>query len=318
MGVTTRFLALFTPSPLLLHHHHRHNHHHLRLSLLRLSSHNHHHHRHNHPEVTPSRPLFSSSKTPSSSTRQRHLHTQSASSYYGNVSFTKLQLSHHWPEFNTLLDNLSGYLFNGQEEEGSDDLFVDDGNHLSQEFKNAAIACLAFARDRPNLIGMVSRRDLQVLVRNGTPFLFKDWEDSARRMNMFVTSSGTSNVSGSDSANTVDLMKFLLSYASNLFKANHFYNRELVEPSARSLLLESAKLSSSTPEINYSGNVQKQFPDKLGQTPRPYGQTIEMKRGDWICTRCSFMNFARNVKCLECEEERPKRQLTGGEWECPQ
>jgi hypothetical protein len=29
-------------------------------------------------------------------------------------------------------------------------------------------------------------------------------------------------------------------------------------------------------------------------------------------------NFARNVKCLECEEARPKRQLTGGEWECPQ
>lgn len=30
------------------------------------------------------------------------------------------------------------------------------------------------------------------------------------------------------------------------------------------------------------------------------------------------MNFARNVKCLKCEEARPKRQLTGGEWECPQ
>ncbi|MCI20752.1 zinc finger protein VAR3 chloroplastic-like, partial [Trifolium medium] len=34
--------------------------------------------------------------------------------------------------------------------------------------------------------------------------------------------------------------------------------------------------------------------------------------------RCNFMNFARNIKCLECEEARPKRQLTGGEWECPQ
>lgn len=35
-------------------------------------------------------------------------------------------------------------------------------------------------------------------------------------------------------------------------------------------------------------------------------------------SRCNFMNFARNFKCLECEEARPKRQLTGGEWECPQ
>jgi len=30
------------------------------------------------------------------------------------------------------------------------------------------------------------------------------------------------------------------------------------------------------------------------------------------------MNFARNAECLKCEEARPKRQLTGGEWECPQ
>lgn len=37
-----------------------------------------------------------------------------------------------------------------------------------------------------------------------------------------------------------------------------------------------------------------------------------------ILSRCSFMNFAKNIKCLECEEARPKRQLTGGEWECPQ
>lgn len=33
--------------------------------------------------------------------------------------------------------------------------------------------------------------------------------------------------------------------------------------------------------------------------------------------RCTFMNFARNVKCLECEGARPRRQLTGREWECP-
>ncbi|XP_010519355.1 PREDICTED: zinc finger protein VAR3, chloroplastic-like [Tarenaya hassleriana] len=40
-----------------------------------------------------------------------------------------------------------------------------------------------------------------------------------------------------------------------------------------------------------------------------------MKEGDWICPRCNFMNFAKNVICLECEEERPKRN---GEWVCPQ
>ncbi|RZR93854.1 hypothetical protein BHM03_00022425 [Ensete ventricosum] len=33
--------------------------------------------------------------------------------------------------------------------------------------------------------------------------------------------------------------------------------------------------------------------------------------------RCSFMNFARNMACLGCNEARPKKVLSG-EWECPQ
>ncbi|KAL6213312.1 hypothetical protein ACLB2K_012759 [Fragaria x ananassa] len=58
-----------------------------------------------------------------------------------------------------------------------------------------------------------------------------------------------------------------------------------------------------------------QCPNNHGATR---GKTIEMKRGDWICSRCNFMNFAKNMKCLECNEAKPNRQLTGREWECPQ
>lgn len=164
---------------------------------------------------------------------------------------------------------------------------------------------------------MVSRRDVEVVVENTTPFLFKNVEDSVRRMKSFLGN----NELDTDKANTVDLMKFLLSCASNLTafsEANGLNNRDLVELSVRNLLGELARLSCRTPESNPSGSVQNQFPDRYGQTPRPFSQNIEMKRGDWICPRCSFVNFARNVKCLECEEARPKRQLTGGEWECPQ
>ncbi|KAK8969048.1 hypothetical protein KSP40_PGU010193 [Platanthera guangdongensis] len=34
--------------------------------------------------------------------------------------------------------------------------------------------------------------------------------------------------------------------------------------------------------------------------------------------KCTFVNFARNMSCLECGDARPKRQLTGAEWDCPQ
>ncbi|GAV76904.1 zf-RanBP domain-containing protein [Cephalotus follicularis] len=317
MGSTTRFLILLTttttatPSLLLRHR---------CPSLLRLTRHRHrlppslslqsHHHR-RHLSSSPA-PIFFLTKS-------RPLHTQTASSYHG-ASPAPPTLSHHpWPEFSALLDNLSaaGY-FNGLAI--PDELFVGSAN-FPEEFVTAANACLSFANDRWNLLGMVSRRDVEVVVQNGSPFLFKNGEESARRMRLFLDCT-QSNMVGTDKANTVDLMRFLLSYASTVtvsFEVNNPCNRGLVESSVRNLLFELAKLSCSTLESNISGSVQSQFPDKYEQPiTRPYGQNIEMKRGDWICPRCNFMNFARNVKCLECEEVRPKRQLTGREWECPQ
>ncbi|GKV07631.1 hypothetical protein SLEP1_g19378 [Rubroshorea leprosula] len=166
---------------------------------------------------------------------------------------------------------------------------------------------------------MLSRTEIEVLVQSGMPFLFRNGEESARRMRVFLGSEG-SNVSDADKADMVDLMKFVLSYASNVvayMETNNLYNGEFVESSVQNLLGELAKLSVGPLPSNRSASVQTQFSQKHGQT-RSFGKNIEMKRGDWICPRCNFMNFARNMKCLECEEARPKRQLTGGEWECPQ
>lgn len=162
-------------------------------------------------------------------------------------------------------------------------------------------------------------RDVAVLVEHGTPFMFPDSEDCVRKMKSFV-SNGDSTALDSDKANMVDLMKFMLSYASNCLvssERNILYNRNLVESVVRNLFSDLFKLSYSAPGPNSFDSVQSQIPGRFGRTMPP-GQNIEMKRGDWICPRCSFMNFAKNIKCLECEEARPKRQLTGGEWECPQ
>ncbi|PQQ03454.1 zinc finger protein VAR3 chloroplastic [Prunus yedoensis var. nudiflora] len=184
----------------------------------------------------------------------------------------------------------------------------------------ASSVFLAFARARAGLLRLLSRRDLEVVVENGTPFLFRNGDDSARRMRLFL-SQGDTHALDIDKAQTVDLMRFLLSYASNpLFSSekNNIYNNKILESSVRTLLGEMSKLCYSAPESNSIGSVQGHSLDNYGEPIRPFGKTIEMKRGDWICQRCNFMNFARNMKCLECEEARPKRQLTGGEWECPQ
>lgn len=45
------------------------------------------------------------------------------------------------------------------------------------------------------MVRLLSRKEIEVVVQNGTPFLFKDGEESVRRLTLFLAS-GESNVSG--------------------------------------------------------------------------------------------------------------------------
>ncbi|CAA2955968.1 zinc finger VAR3, chloroplastic [Olea europaea subsp. europaea] len=262
---------------------------------------------------------------PLNSTQQQHFHSQPAN----NNTYTLNSSQHHshpWREWTHFVNTIS--LCSTPNEQGvtvpmNHEILPDDAfvvyEELPEDFVRAAASCLAFARDRPNFLGLLSRREIEVVVSNGTPYLFESALDTARRMREFLgTDEG--NVLGFDKASMVDLMKYILSYASNpslSSERNGLYSKELVELSVRNLLQELGKLSSGPPKMNIPAS-EEQFSGGYGQTSGPIRQNIEMKRGDWICPKCSFMNFARNVKCLECEGPRPTRQLTGVEWNCPQ
>ncbi|BAT85002.1 hypothetical protein VIGAN_04249000 [Vigna angularis var. angularis] len=286
-GVAPRFLFfLSTPLPLLRRHHH--------FNLFLLSSHS------LRLSASPSSFSFSSSPLP------LKLRASQFSYAYSSPC----------PEYSSFLSHISsaGYLSSLP-----DEAFTAAAQHLSYSFLRDATACLAFARDRPNLLRLLSTRHIAAVVEHGSPFLFRDADDSVRKMKSFL-SNGDANVLDTDRANTVDLMKFLLSYASDPYvpsEGNSLNERNLLESSVRNLFDELFKLSYSAPGSNSFDSVQSQMAGRFGYT-KPPAQKIEMKRGDWICSRCNFMNFARNIKCLECDEARPKRQLAGGEWECPQ
>ncbi|CAN4116852.1 unnamed protein product [Withania somnifera] len=287
MGSTWRFISLFaTPFPTLLYHLQRPSFLHFR----RLAY--------------SSRRLTVYSNAIDSSQQQFHaqpinnnnnplLNSSSSSS-----SFT----SHPWPEWRSLITLLN--TGNDQLTPAVESSFV-AYEELSDDFSRASRLCLAFAQEHPNLIGLLSRRDIEVLVSNGTPFLFKAALETARRMRAFL-GIDRSTVLDRDKANTVDLMKYILSYVSKPIVSSEKLLSIMVEVSCRA------------PAENLPPSDQYQFSGGYGQTSRPITQNVVMKRGDWICQKCSFMNFARNSKCLECEEPRPRRQLTGGEWECPQ
>ncbi|MCL7040147.1 hypothetical protein MKW94_028074 [Papaver nudicaule] len=246
---------------------------------------------------------------------ESNIHTQTTSVIKEDYqkSSPNSGVAHPWPEWSKLIENLttSGYFNRQQSLDGFED--------FSDEFKPVANACLSFAIDRSHLLGSLSREDIEVVVANGSPFLFKGAVDSGRGIKSFLGRDRNSDLEQREGM--VDLMRFILSYACHSPTASvdkYSNNRELVESSVRRLLGELSDASKKARDVDLSGSMPNQFRDNYGQKNRPLRQNIEMKRGDWICSRCSFMNFAKNMKCLECDEARPKRLLTGGEWECPQ
>lgn len=189
---------------------------------------------------------------------------------------------------------------------------------LPEEFAEAARACLSFAREKPDLLRLLSRKDTEIVVDNVTLLPFKDGVDSVRRMKALLGNDGN-DVLMSDQACTTDVMVFLLSYVCNSFGKGRKYDNkhcELVEASVRTLLNGLVMAVDSIHEPITSDSKDTSL--RHEQSQQSLMQKIGMKRGDWICPKCSFMNFARNMECLECKEARPRRQLTGEEWECPQ
>ncbi|KAM3301044.1 zinc finger protein VAR3, chloroplastic [Capsicum chacoense] len=303
MGSTWRFISLLaTPFPTLLNHLGRPSFLHFRrlpCCSRRLTLYTHAH-------ISPLSPNSS----------QQQFHAQSFNNNNNSPLNSSSFTPHPWPEWRSLISVLAG---NDQLAPAVEDSVV-AYEELSDEFLRAASLCLAFARERPNLIGLLSRRDIEAVVSNGTPFLFKAALETARRMRAFL---GIDRITvlDPDNANTLDLMKYILSYASKSTvssEKNTLYSRELIESSCRNLLRELVEVSCGASAVNLPPAEQCHFSGRYGQTPTPIRQNIVMKRGDWICQKCNFMNFARNSKCLECEEPRPRRQLTGWEWECPQ
>ncbi|XP_076895512.1 zinc finger protein VAR3, chloroplastic-like isoform X2 [Bidens hawaiensis] len=211
-----------------------------------------------------------------------------------NIPADDVPPSHPWPEWSELLQfiSVSGNLNPGRSIK--DQLVPNES--LSMEFVDAACSFLGFAGNRPDILGWLPKNDVQVLVNNGTPFLFKNAIETEKRIRSFLQGEESSE------ATTLDLMKYILSYASNPIFYPERNIKEATELAARNLLRKMT---------NFNGKEEDD------QTPTNLEQNITIKRGDWICQKCNFKNVATNTKCLECEELRPQRQLTGNEWDCP-
>ncbi|VFQ87212.1 unnamed protein product [Cuscuta campestris] len=242
----------------------------------------------------------------------------------------------------------------GREENGDESVYKD--MHALKS------ACLSFGRERFDMLKMLPTRDIQAVVEKGCPNLFRKAVYSGKRLREYLQlkeehACGACNLRGScDRANvilkesdgvarTVDIVRLLFLYAMDPLVTSGGEKppgRELIESSVRKLLLELIELS----ETPIDPELTKPTPATFSERKRSAGSIVdddwesyevgrrkstgnmvgkdkvEMKSGDWICSKCNFMNFAKNMKCRECDAVAPKRfsgddiEMRKGDWKC--
>lgn len=266
------------------------------------------------------------------------------------ASSTQVEICHPWPEWIEFVDRLvEGQYFslrraNVGEANDDDDDVVDDVRGGNEEdvrvLKGLRSACKRFGRERFDIIRSLPRRDIQIIVGSGCPSLDGKVVTSAKRLRAFIYLDegdvcSSCNLRAScerayiiprrgDIARTIDVMRVLLTYAYYpLIGSAQNDVHKVVKLSVRKLLKQVVKLSATPLDPNLRKAASVGSPPKINQFQPPpikkmrRADDAEMKKGDWLCPRCDFMNFAKNNKCLQCDDIRPKRKLNLGEWECP-
>ncbi|XP_050223350.1 DNA polymerase zeta catalytic subunit [Mercurialis annua] len=268
----------------------------------------------------------------------------------------EVEVAHPWPEWIELMERLvqQNYFDHRRKDEdkmvqeiGFDGYNIgDDNNDVGidfQDFKTVQNACINFGKDRFDIFRSLSKKDIQILVGYGCPSVDKKVVFSAKLLRKHVhldegdvcsncnlrssCERGYLLTNKEDEARTIDIMRVLLTYGFDPINGS-VVNKSLLKQKSlrtviRKLLHEVVKLSAVPIDPNLPPPVIKRPPPKVKQPPptpkRRVGRDdVEMKKGDWLCPKCDFMNFAKNTVCLQCDAKRPKRQLLPGEWECPE
>ncbi|PON44709.1 zinc finger protein [Parasponia andersonii] len=248
---------------------------------------------------------------------------------------------HPWPEWMAFVDRLTtkGYF--------SQTLPEDEADTVYKNMNLLKDACLSFARDRYDVFKSLSTKDIEVIVGGGCPNLLRKAVNSAKRLRAYVKLDegdvcSTCNLRGScdraymiikdneADARTVDIVRILLFYALDplvISGGEKPIGRDDVVLSARKLLSELLELSETPPDPSLTkpaAEVPKRKEQSLSLMDDDMLKNVEIKRGDWICSNCNFMNFSKNLRCLKCKHDGPKSagteefEMKKGDWSCPE
>ncbi|CAK9179254.1 unnamed protein product [Ilex paraguariensis] len=307
------------------------------------------------PNLSPS-PLLRFHRYSSSSASVLHTDTTNTTLTTGTTE--DIFIHHPWPEWVRFVDRLSSKGYLKESSLAPAVTVADDGGDIREtrggidgdgvEYKDINLlkdGCLSFARDRFDIFKSLSKEDIQRVVEKGCPNLFRKAVNSAKRLRAYLHLDegdvcSACNLRGScdrayvilketeASARTVDIVRILLLYALDplvISGAENPSSRGAIEASARKLILELIELSETSPDPELPKPAVKasQIKEKsLDSLVDDFSRDAEMKRGDWMCLKCNFMNFSRNIKCRKCGDGGPRRvggddvEMKKGDWVC--
>ncbi|XP_068661763.1 uncharacterized protein [Aristolochia californica] len=225
-----------------------------------------------------------------------------------------------------------------------------DGGYLTgdqrgiglKDSKRIRTACLKFARDRFDLLRYFSRKDVHLVAGIGCPSLDRKIVNSGKRLRAHVgieegkvcsfcnlrgnCERAYVKASEDEGGRTVDVMRICLTYGMDHI-INSVENEQCksrsVKKSVRRLISQMVEFSAR--ELNSSKLKGK--PNMVQSNLGRSETKVPMKQGDWICPKCNFLNFAKNIRCLQCEglfQERLQKLAEGqehlpmkmGDWIC--
>ncbi|KAK1413716.1 hypothetical protein QVD17_35494 [Tagetes erecta] len=222
---------------------------------------------------------------------------------------SSVQVSHQWPEWIELMEKLMkfGYFDGVKYPFRSGELI--DGKSCNQ----IRTACLNFARDRPGLMSCFMVEDIETIAGSGCPSIDRKVVNSGKRLRAHLgidegNVCNSCNLRGNcerayvkvredEGGHTVDVMRFILTYGLDYNKP--FINKRL-EEAVRSLTKHMVKFSKNKLHIDPSTRVSsvKRRPTQQQE----HQSVIPTISGSWNCSKCKFLNSARNIKCMRCND----------------
>ncbi|XP_061354772.1 uncharacterized protein LOC133299329 [Gastrolobium bilobum] len=253
-----------------------------------------------------------------------------------------IQISHPWPEW---VDFMKCLFNRGYFDFAEGNPFLN--GHLGAKESNVIrTACLNFGRDQFDLLRFLSQKDIGVTVAFGCPSLDRKVINSGKRLRAHAGIDEGNVCSSCDlrgdcerafvkaredeGGRTVDVMRIILTYGLDPLigsAENKPCQTKKVKESVRRLLKEIVEHSTEKENSNFPDTTKVVIGQDHPNLQDKGKIDVPMKQGDWLCPKCNFMNFARNIKCLRCDslfEERIKQlqednnllPLKKGDWIC--